>query len=201
MLPVPFRMPFWVVVLSFLIAVPVAAQHSHGHSAVHTFRVDGLRVDDTAPPPGSAVGRAGVRFPDGGYVHVTHGKPYKRGREIFGGLVGFGKVWATGAHMATEIATTISLMVGGQMLEPGIYSLFTTPGPDRWTLHLNSALGMHLADEYDPANDVLTVETRVERLDAVVQALEIEFVPGHGSGVDLVIRWDQTAVRFPIQPR
>lgn len=188
-------------ILMLLATAPATAQHDSGASAsaVHTFRVDGLRVDEGAPPPGSAVGRAGARFADGGYLHVTYGKPYKRGRDIFGGLVEYDQVWATGAHMTTELATTIPIMIGGQRLDPGIYSLFTTPGPDRWTLHLNTVLGTHLTDDYDPAHDVLTAETPVERLDTVVQALEIEFAPVGDDAVDLVIRWDQTAVRFPLQ--
>ena len=36
-----------------------------------TFRVDGLRIDASDPPPGSAVGRAGARLPGGGYLHVA----------------------------------------------------------------------------------------------------------------------------------
>jgi hypothetical protein len=184
-----------------LIAVPAMAQQGADASAstVHTFRVDGLRVDEAAPPPGSAVGRAGARFADGGYLHVTYGKPYKRGRTIFGELVEYDQVWATGAHMTTELATTIPITVGGQSLEPGVYSLFTTPGPERWTLHLNTVLGTHLTGDYDPARNVVTVEAPSERLDTVVQALEIEFAPVGDDAVDLVIRWDQTAVQFPVR--
>jgi len=187
----------WVVA-----AVPGAQAQSHAAapvSEVKTFRVDGLRVDATSPPPGSAVGRAGARFSDGGYLHVVHGKPFKRGRIVFGGLVGYGQVWVTGAHIATEFATTVPITIGGQPLEKGIYSLFTTPRPERWTLHLNTVLGMHLTDEYDPAHDVLTVEAPVEYLEEPVQDLEIAFEPTGTSAVDLVIRWDQTAVRFPIK--
>lgn len=184
-------------------AVPAIAQHDPGASApaVHTFRVDGLRVDEAAPPPGSAVGRAGARFADGGYLHVTYGKPYKRGRTIFGGLVAYDQVWVTGAHMTTELAITVPITVGGQPLDPGVYSLFTTPGSDRWRLHLNTALGTHLTDDYDPDRNVVTVEAPSERLDPIVQALEIEFVPVGEDAVNLAIRWDQTAVEFPIRRR
>jgi hypothetical protein len=186
-----------------VVAAPAVAQHEAGASApaLHTFRVDGLRVDEAAPPPGSAVGRAGARFSDGGYLHVTHGKPYKRGRTIFGGLVAYDQVWVTGAHITTELATTVPITVGGQPLDPGVYSLFTTPGTDQWMLHLNTVLGTHLTDNYDPDRNVVTVEAPPARLDTVVQALEIEFVPTGEEAVDLVIRWDQTAVQFPIRRR
>lgn len=199
--------PF-VLLLAFAVAGPVAgpvaAQHQH-HAApaadtVKTFVVHGLRVDAEAPPPGSGVGRAGARLPGGGYLHVVYGKPYTRGRDVFGEVVPFGKVWVTGAHYATELAVTVPVTVGGQALAPGIYTLFTTPRPDRWTLHLNRALGMHLADEYDPAEDVLTVEVVPSALEAPVPGLTIDFVPA-GTGVDLRIRWDRTGVQVPIRPR
>jgi len=184
----------------FAVWVPfAAAQHSGPSDAtVETFLVEGLRVDAADPPPGSAVGRAGARLPGGGYLHVTYGKPYKRGRQIFGGLVGYGLVWVTGAHRATELVVTVPVTVDGKPLEPGVYSLFTTPQPGQWTLHLNQALGMHLADEYDPALDVLTVDLTPTTLDAPVEALTIDFAPAEG-GADLRIRWDHTAVTVPIR--
>lgn len=176
-----------------------AGQHAHS-GLPETFLVEGFRVDPANPPPGSAVARAGARLPGGGYLHIVYGQPYARGRQVFGGLVGWGHVWATGAHMATELVVTAPVAVNGVALEPGVYSLFTTPRPDRWTLHLNRALGMHLADDYAPALDALTAEAVPETLAEPVQALTLDFVPA-GDGVDLRIRWDRTCVRFAFKPR
>ncbi len=183
--------------------VPVNAQHVHSASpsdtlVIETFVVEGLRVDATSPPPGSAVGRAGARLPGGGYLHVVYGKPYARQRQVFGGLVGWEEVWVTGAHRATELLVTVPVVVGGMPLAPGAYSLFTTPRPDRWTLHLNKMLGMHLADEYDPALDVLVVDAVPEALDTHMETFTFDFVPT-ADGVDLRLRWARTQVRFPIQ--
>lgn len=190
-----------LLLLSLLAAIPhVAAQHDHAEGEIETFVVEGLRVDAADAPPGSAVGRAGARLPGGGYLHVVYGKPYRRGRQIFGGLVAYDQVWATGAHRATELVVTVPVTVGGEPLEPGVYSLFTTPRPGRWTLHLNTVLGMHLADEYDAAHDVLTAEAAPETLDEPVDAFTIDFVAVEG-GIDLRIQWDRTAVRFPVRFR
>ena len=38
-----------------------------------------------------------------GNIKITYGRPYKKGRNIFGGLEQYGKVWRTGADEATEI--------------------------------------------------------------------------------------------------
>ena len=189
------------VVLAALVALaaPAAAQHhgaSHGAPGVaEAFVVDGLRVDEAAPPPGSAVGRAGLRFADGGYVSVVYGKPYARGRQIYGGVVGYGGVWVAGAHRATELATTVPLVVGGVRVEPGVYALFVTPRPHGWTLHVNAAPGQHLADEYDAAADVATVAAVPDVLAEPAEALAWSFAD---DGAALRLAWGPLAALFPI---
>ncbi len=188
-----------VAVLSWLAVSVAGAQHHGAHSAgkIETFLVEGLRIDPDAPPRGSAVGRAGARLADGGYLHLVYGKPYARGRQIFGGLVAFDQVWATGAHQSSELATTVPITVGDQRVEPGVYSLFTTPGKTSWRLHLNSALGMHLADDYDPDLDVAVVDAAPKTLDSPSPGLVLEFIDADGT-LALRIRWDRTVVDFPI---
>ena len=193
-------------------AAPVLAQHVHVHAdgqrhvhdapaegTVSTYVSPGLRVDAANPPAGSAVGRAGATLADGTYVSVVYGQPFVRGRAVFGGLVGWGAVWSTGAHTSTELALTRPVLFGGTRVEPGLYSLFSTPRADRWTFHLNRALGGHLADSYDVALNVAEAEATPEALGEAVQALTLEFVPA-GTGVDLQLQWDRTGVRVPIRP-
>jgi hypothetical protein len=140
-----------------------------------------------------------MAFVGDAYLHMTYGRPLKRGRIIFGGLVGFGQVWAVGAHYASELLLTERLSVGGTDLPAGAYSVFATPGESSWALHFNSVLGMHQTDRYDPAHDVLVVEVPVEAVDEVTEALTIDF-ENRDVGVDLRITWDQTRVRLPIRP-
>ena len=187
-------------------AAPAAAQHHGGSGSLDSlgvteaFEVSGFRVDDAAPPAGSAIGRAGLRFDDGGYVAVTYGKPYRRGRTIFGGLVGYGQVWAAGAHRSTELVTTVPLMLGGTRVLPGAYSVFAVPGERSWTVHLNRRLGMHLADEYDAAEDLTVTQVPVETLDEPEEALTYRFgASSHGGHMPLAleIAWDTVVVRVP----
>lgn len=194
--------PVLLVALAALAAPAVAQHHGGSHGGAHAapgvaevFAVDGLRVDEADPPPGSAVGRAGLRFSDGGYVSVVYGKPYARGRTVYGGLVGYGQVWVGGAHRATELATTVPLAVGGARLEPGVYALFVTPQPHGWTLHVNGAPGQHLADEYDPAADLATVAVAPTVLGAPVEALAWSFAD---DGRALRLAWGPLAASFPI---
>ncbi|PZR37273.1 MAG: hypothetical protein DI538_12710, partial [Azospira oryzae] len=46
-------------------------------------------------------------------ISVFYNRPYKKGREIFGGLEPFGKVWRTGANEATVFETNKDLTIQG----------------------------------------------------------------------------------------
>ena len=201
--------PLALAALALALAAPALAQHDHARlgaeadsaeagapiAVAEAFVVTGLRVDEADPPPGSAVGRAGLRFADGGYVSVVHGKPYARGRQVWGGVVGYGAVWAAGAHRATELATTVPLDVGGTRVGPGVYALFVTPHADRWTLHVNRVPGQHLADAYDPAQDLATVNAAPMTLAVPVEGLTWAFAE---AGDALTLAWADRAAAFPI---
>jgi hypothetical protein len=146
------------------------------------------------------------------YVSVIYGRPYKRGRNnIFGAkdaIVPFGERWRTGANEATEITLTGNLLVGGKPLRAGTYSLFTTPGPETWTVHFNSKLGLDglgvFADnKFTPVElgptDVLVVTTKAIQLpeDKEVDQFTIE-LERTASGADMVLRWIRTEVRVPL---
>ena len=150
------------------------------------------------------------------YVKVTYNRPYIRGRQIFGVnndsttyLVPFGQVWRTGANEATEITLTGSVMIAGSHLDPGTYSIFTEPGPDRWVVHLSPYLGLDgtgifdpetqtFTQVFDPADDVLRLEVPSRQISDVVDQFTISFEPA-GAGADMVLRWEKTEVRIPIQ--
>lgn len=149
------------------------------------------------------------------YVKVTYGRPYVRGRSIFGPpgdtityLVPFGEVWRTGANEATELTTTGALRVGNGRLEEGTYAIFTVPGARTWQIRFSPQLGLdgtNRFDEatgeftpgYDPELDVLTLDVRAGATDEVVDQFTIEF-ERTSAGADLVMRWERTEVRVPV---
>ena len=150
------------------------------------------------------------------YVRVIYGRPYKRERDnIFGtqesgALVPYGERWRTGANEATEITVTGDVTVGGKKLPAGTYSLFTTPGPETWTVHFNSKLGLDgvgvfANNTFTPVDlgptDVLVVTVNATELPEgkEVDQLTFGFEPT-GSGADMVLRWIRTEVRVPIAP-
>ena len=152
---------------------------------------------------------------DGTYVRVVYSRPYKRGRDnIFGtaesgALVPFGEVWRTGANEATEITLTGDLLVAGEPLAAGTYSLFTVPGPESWTVHFNSSLGLNGTARRNPetgsfeqidvaATDVLVVSAAAGTLAEEVDQFTIAFAAAAG-GADMCLRWITTEVCVPLR--
>lgn len=150
------------------------------------------------------------------YVRVIYGRPYQRGRKnIFGtkesgALVPYGERWRTGANEATEITVTDDVLIAGKKLPAGTYSLFTTPGPEKWSVHFNSRLGLDgvgiFADgTFTPVElaptDVLTVTVPTRRLPEGKDVDQLTFdFEKTGTGADMVLRWIGTEVRVPIAP-
>lgn len=164
----------------------------------------------------SPMGMARITLGDNTYVRVVYGRPYRRGRPtIFGtkesgAVVPFGERWRTGANEATEITVTGAVLMAGKKLAAGTYSLFTTPGPDTWSVHVNSKLGLDgvgifANNTFTPVElgptDVLVVSVPSRPLpeDKEVDQLTFDF-ERTGTGADMVLRWIRTEVRVPIAP-
>ena len=131
-------------------------------------------------------------------VRVTYSRPKKNGREIFGKLVPYGKVWRTGANEATEIKFYQDVELGGKKVKAGTYSLFTIPGEKEWTIILNSDLDYWGAYSYKASNDVLRVTAPSTELNTAVQDFTIQFgSKGEKQGA-MKLAWDKTAVEVPL---
>ena len=149
------------------------------------------------------------------YVKVTYSRPYMRGRAVFGDpsdgesyLVPFGQTWRTGANEATEITITGPVLVAGERLEAGTYSLFTVPGAASWEVRFHPGLGMDgtgrldpesggFTETYDPELDVLVVEAPTASIEEVVDQFTIGFETTSGNTF-MVFRWERTEVRVPL---
>ena len=133
------------------------------------------------------------------YVKITYCRPSKKGREIFGGLEPYGKVWRTGANEATEITITGDIMIGGEKLMAGTYSFFTIPEEKEWTIIINADLGQWGAFTYNADHDVLRVTAQTELTDQIYEAFTIEFEQKGIQKTNLNLIWDRTKVIIPIE--
>jgi hypothetical protein len=130
-------------------------------------------------------------------ITINYSRPGVKGRQIWGGLVPYDKVWRTGANEATTISFSEDVTVNGQKLPKGTYSLHTTPGQSSWKIHFNSVADQWGSYSYDAAKDVVVVNAtpqpapHAEWLTFEVPELSTDKATFH-------IRWDKVAVPFTV---
>lgn len=136
----------------------------------------------------------------GASMLVDYGRPSKRGRAIYGGLVPWGQVWRTGANAATTFVTSKPLVIGGTTVPAGTYTLYTVPnqsGP--WLLVVNKQT-KQWGTEYHQDQDLARIPMTTTAVSPAVEKFSIEVAPlGSGGVIGLV--WDTTraSVAFRVQ--
>jgi len=131
----------------------------------------------------------------GATLVVDYGRPSKRGRKVFGGIVPFNRVWRTGANLATHFTTDRTLRFGDLVLPPGRYTLWTLPAESGWTFIVNNQTEQWGTD-YDPRFDRFRVPMTTTTLPDVVEKFVIGVEPVADGGV-IRLRWDTVEARVP----
>lgn len=138
-------------------------------------------------PPAKAAGTIG-----GKNVTIDYSAPSKRGRDIMGALVPYGKVWRTGANAATTLVTDGDLMIGSLHVPAGTYTLYTIPGETEWTLIVNKQTGQW-GTNYDQAQDLGRVKMTVKPVKDPVETFAIALAPSGAKSGTLTLSWENTA--------
>ncbi|TAD85494.1 MAG: DUF2911 domain-containing protein [Bacteroidetes bacterium] len=134
----------------------------------------------------------------GCHVHIDYGSPGVKGRTIWGGLVAYNQVWSAGAHAATTLAISKRIVVNGTTITPGTYGFFAIPGKAEWILIINRNYKQHLADAYDPAEDVVrTTVTAVEH--PFTPRLTYSITQNAANKGAITLAWDKLAVQLPFE--
>ena len=149
--------------------------------------------------------RTSVYQEQGMDMAVAYCSPSKKGRDIFGALVPYDKVWRTGANEPTTFATKNDINFGGKALKEGTYSVWTIPGESSWQVILNDDIpdwGVTISSGGSetsriPENDVLTISVPVEAMVQTEEMFTIDFEKT-ATGLDWVLYWDRTKIRVPI---
>ncbi len=133
-------------------------------------------------------------------IEITYSRPFKKGRDIFGGLVPYRQVWRTGANEATTFTTNQDLIIGGNALPAGEYTLWTIPRMEDWAVIFNGKEYLWGVDRQgnasrDPEADVLTVDVPVTELRDTVQQFTIRFGERPPR---MIMEWDLVQVAVPI---
>ncbi|NIJ53431.1 DUF2911 domain-containing protein [Dyadobacter arcticus] len=131
-------------------------------------------------------------------VRVSYSRPYLKGREAFGKLEPYGKVWRVGADESTEIKFYQDATFGGKKVKAGTYSLFAIPGDKEWTVILNSDVDYWGAYKYKEASDVLRVTAPVKKAEAPIENFSIVFEKTSDTAAKMFLGWDSTIVELPV---
>ena len=135
-------------------------------------------------------------------LEVIYNRPWKKERNIFGGLVPYDKVWRTGANEATIFSTNKDITIKDKTLKAGKYTLWTIPGPEAWTVIFNSQTGQWGINARGEANrsedqDVLQVVVPVTLQQKVFEQFTISFAQS-AEEIEMILMWDQTLIVIPI---
>ena len=132
-------------------------------------------------------------------IRVLYSRPQKKGRDIFGGLVKYGAMWRIGANEATEILFLTDAKVNGTDVKAGRYTLYAVPNETEWEVYISSDTDVWGHYAFDPgASTVAKITVPTAKTEDTVEALSIAF-EGVDDGAHLIIGWDDTMVRVPIE--
>lgn len=135
----------------------------------------------------------------GAKIDITYGRPYKKGRQIWGGpLLDFPNkdVWRLGANEATTMKTSAPIQFGSVTVPAGEHTLyFAHPKDGQQALIINNQTGQW-GTEYSEKQDLGRVPLEEQKLPSVVEQLTISIEP-QGNGGVLKIAWDDRAYTAP----
>jgi hypothetical protein len=130
-------------------------------------------------------------------VTIFYGRPSKRGRVVFGGLVPWGEVWRTGANEATQIEFGLPVHINGVAVPAGKYTLWSVPGPREWQIVLNKQTGQWGTD-YDPKRDLVRIPVKAQTLSVPVETFTMQLKRVNKTSSNLELSWDRTRLQIPI---
>lgn len=157
-------------------------------------------------------------------VTITYSRPGVKGRKIWGdplpeqadvkgeatlddqnkrpkdaAIVPYGHIWRTGANEATMFTVTDDVLINGQKLAAGSYSLHTIPTKDEWTIVFNGTANQWGSFSYDPAKDTLRVKAKPQWVNENQEWLAFNIDPVGEDSAQVNIRWEKISVPFTVK--
>jgi hypothetical protein len=131
-------------------------------------------------------------------ITVDYNRPVARGRDLFGALVPYDKIWCPGADDCTTIKISTDITIDGKALAAGTYSVWAKPGAATWTIIFNRAHPIfHTRYQTVADQDALTLEV-TPRAGAHMETLAFYFPVVNLKHAELVLHWGTVVVPFAI---
>ena len=159
-----------------------------------TFNLNAQQIRMPAPSPLAEVKQT-VGLTD---ISIVYSRPSMKERKIFGDLVPYGKLWRTGANMATKITFSEDVKIEGKELKAGSYAFFTIPGESEWTFIFNTVADQPGASRYDESKDALRVTVPSQSMGTSVETLIVGINSIRSDHAYLMVAWENTLVAAKI---
>jgi hypothetical protein len=131
-------------------------------------------------------------------ISVEYNRPVARGRELFGALVPYDRVWCPGADECTTLTTSTDITVEGKTLQAGTYTVWTKPGREQWSIIFNKAHPTFHTQYFRVSDqDVLTITVK-PRTATHMETLAFYFAVVDGHHAELVLHWGTVAMPISI---
>ena len=135
-------------------------------------------------------------------IEIEYSRPSMRGREVFGNLVPFGKVWRTGADNSTKISFDTDVIISGKTIQSGTYSIFSIPNKESWEIIFYSDVELWgVPRDWSENKIVFSSMFDVKKLNKsnTVETFTISFNDLTNNDVNMSISWENTSVDIKIE--
>ncbi|HEU4585242.1 MAG TPA: DUF2911 domain-containing protein [Gemmatimonadaceae bacterium] len=125
-------------------------------------------------------------------IAVRYRRPVARGRDLFGALVPWGRIWTPSADSAAVLTASSPITVNGERLPAGSYGIWAIPDSASWTIIFSGKpAAFHL--RYPEGQDVLRVQAKPVKGE-YVETLLFDFPMVDADSARLELRWGEVTV-------
>lgn len=132
-------------------------------------------------------------------INLDYSRPSKKGREIFGGLVPFDKIWRTGANNPTTISFSGDVKINNQLVVQGEYHIYSVPTKTNLDLIIyekTDAWGSLSQFDESLIKARVSAEFRDRDFSNETFTISINNISNNGSSLNLM--WDKKSATYMI---
>ncbi|MDA0194793.1 MAG: DUF2911 domain-containing protein [Bacteroidetes bacterium] len=130
-------------------------------------------------------------------VTIEYNRPQLKGRDMFAELTREGEVWRTGANMSTRLTTTEEIILEGNKISAGNYSIYSIPGKKQWTVIINKKI--QWGTVYNKEDDLLRVTVPTLETSRKVESFNFYFSDVTEESAKLGFSWGKAKVEVKIE--
>ena len=131
-------------------------------------------------------------------ITIDYSAPSVKGREIWGKLVKYDKVWRTGANEATTISFSKDVKVSGHAVAAGTYSLFTIPDKTgEWVVILNTDTDLWGSYDFDKDKNAARFEVATREITDMYEKMTFTI----NEVGEVTFAWDHLSFSFNVSEK